>query len=61
MGRSSKKGPYVHPKLLEKILEMNKNNEHRVIRTWSRSSMIIPEMIGIQLRFITVENMSLYI
>lgn len=46
MGRSSKKGPYVHPKLLKKILEMNKNNEKRVIRTWSRSSMIIPEMIG---------------
>ena len=46
MSRSSKKGPYVHPKLLKKILEMNKTGQKRVIRTWARSSVIIPEMIG---------------
>jgi small subunit ribosomal protein S19 len=46
MSRSSKKGPYVHPKLLKKILEMNKTGQKRVIRTWARSSVIIPEMVG---------------
>lgn len=46
MSRSSKKGPYVHPKLLKKILEMNRTGQKRVIRTWARSSVIMPEMIG---------------
>lgn len=42
MGRSRKKGPYVDPKLLEKI----RSGEKRVIRTWARSSTIVPEMVG---------------
>lgn len=46
MGRSVKKGPYVHPSLLKKIREMNAKREKKVIKTWSRSSTIIPEMIG---------------
>ncbi|AWB09860.1 SSU ribosomal protein S19P [Thermodesulfobium acidiphilum] len=46
MGRSSKKGPYVHPKLLKKVDEMNKTGEKKVIKVWSRSSVIIPEMVG---------------
>ncbi|MBE0448385.1 MAG: 30S ribosomal protein S19 [Actinobacteria bacterium] len=46
MGRSLKKGPYVEPKLLEKIQGMNKRNERRVIKTWSRASTIFPEMVG---------------
>ncbi|MCD6364014.1 MAG: 30S ribosomal protein S19 [Synergistetes bacterium] len=46
MGRSRKKGPYVDPKLLKKILEMNQKGEKRVIKTWSRRSTIVPEMIG---------------
>ncbi|MBO9313295.1 MAG: 30S ribosomal protein S19 [Chloroflexus sp.] len=46
MSRSSKKGPYVDIKLLEKIEAMNKANEKRVIRTWSRDSTIFPQMIG---------------
>jgi len=46
MSRSSKKGPYVDIKLLEKIEALNKANEKRVIRTWSRDSTIFPQMIG---------------
>lgn len=46
MSRSVKKGPYVDPKLLKKIVEMNKKNEKKVIKTWSRSSTIVPEMVG---------------
>lgn len=46
MGRSTKKGPFVQKVLLDRIIEMNKNGEKKVIRTWSRSSTIFPEMIG---------------
>ncbi len=46
MGRSLKKGPYVDPKLLKKIREMNERGEKKVIRTWSRDSTIFPEMVG---------------
>jgi len=46
MGRSSKKGPYVCPKLLAKVRELNRKKEKRVIRTWSRASTIVPEMVG---------------
>jgi len=46
MGRSLKKGPYVDPKLLKKILKMNETGEKRVVRTWSRRSTIIPEFVG---------------
>ena len=46
MARSLKKGPFVDDHLLEKIEALNEKNEKRVIRTWSRRSTIIPEMIG---------------
>ncbi|PJI08880.1 MULTISPECIES: 30S ribosomal protein S19 [Clostridium] len=46
MSRSIKKGPFVKESLLKKIVEMNKNGEKKVIKTWSRSSTIFPEMIG---------------
>jgi len=46
MSRSLKKGPYVDSKLLKKIEKMNKTGEKRVIRTWSRRSMITPEFVG---------------
>ena len=46
MGRSLKKGPYVHPSLRNKINEMNKSGKKQVIKTWKRASMIVPEMIG---------------
>ncbi|MCE7949004.1 MAG: 30S ribosomal protein S19 [Chloroflexi bacterium CFX4] len=46
MSRSLKKGPFVEPKLLKKIDEMNRRNEKRVIKTWSRASTIFPQMVG---------------
>jgi len=46
LGRSVKKGPFVHETLLKKIIEMNKVDEKKVIKTWSRSSTIFPQMIG---------------
>jgi small subunit ribosomal protein S19 len=46
MGRSLKKGPYINPKLLQKIELMNERNEKKVIRTWSRASTIFPQMVG---------------
>ncbi len=46
MPRSLKKGPYIHPSLLKKVEQMNAGNERRVIKTWSRASMIMPEMVG---------------
>ncbi len=46
MGRSLKKGPYVEPSLVKKIEHMNNEGERQVIRTWSRRSTIVPEMVG---------------
>ena len=46
MGRSLKKGPFVDTHLLEKIEVMNRGAEKRVIKTWSRRSTVIPEMVG---------------
>ena len=46
MPRSLKKGPYVHPKLMKKIQDLNKTMDKRVIRTWSRSSTVTPEFVG---------------
>jgi small subunit ribosomal protein S19 len=46
VSRSLKKGPYVAPKLLRKIEEMNKRGEKRVIKTWSRASTVFPQMVG---------------
>ena len=46
MSRSIKKGPFVHAGLLKKIEEMNQNSEKKVVKTWSRTSTIFPQMIG---------------
>jgi len=46
MGRSLKKGPFVEPKLLEKIDKMNKDSAKKPIKTWSRRSMITPDFVG---------------
>jgi small subunit ribosomal protein S19 len=46
MPRSVKKGPYIDPKLVKKIEAMNRSGTKRVIRTWSRRSMITPELLG---------------
>jgi small subunit ribosomal protein S19 len=47
MGRSLKKGPFVAPKLLKKIKRIKDSGERRPIKTWSRSSMITPEFVGL--------------
>ncbi len=46
MARSTKKGPFVDGHLLVKVEAMNSRNEKKVVRTWSRRSTIIPEMVG---------------
>ena len=46
MSRSLKKGPFVNEKLLKAIDAMNAANEKKVIKTWSRSSTIFPQMVG---------------
>ncbi len=47
MSRSIKKGPYVHPKLMKKVEAVQRSGARTVIRTWSRASMIMPDMIGL--------------
>jgi small subunit ribosomal protein S19 len=46
MSRSLKKGPFVDTPLLEKIEQMNRANEKKVVKTWSRRSTVIPEFVG---------------
>ena len=46
MGRSLKKGPYCEERLLRKVEQMNETGEKKVIKTWSRRSTIMPQMIG---------------
>ena len=46
MSRSQKKGPFVDTFLLEKLESMNRVNEKKVIKTWSRRSTVVPEMVG---------------
>ncbi|MCZ6536047.1 MAG: 30S ribosomal protein S19 [Chloroflexi bacterium] len=47
MSRSTKKGPFVHPKLQKKVLNIQRTGSKTVIRTWSRASTIMPEMINL--------------
>ena len=46
MSRSTKKGPYVQPVLLKRVIDMNEAGEKRILKTWSRSSTIFPEFVG---------------
>ena len=46
MSRSLKKGPFVEPRLLDRVIAMNEAGDEKVIKTWSRSSTIFPEMVG---------------
>ncbi len=66
MSRSTKKGPYVHPKLWKKVLQAQGGRRNEVIRTWARASTVLPEMVGLTIavhdgrRFVPVlcsENM----
>lgn len=47
MGRSIRKGPYVDPNLMKKVEEAIRTKSHKVIKTWSRRSTIVPEMVGL--------------
>ena len=47
MARSIKKGPYVHHKLLKKVELAQESTKKSVIKTWSRSSMVVPTMVGL--------------
>jgi small subunit ribosomal protein S19 len=46
VSRSSKKGPFVEGSLMKRIEEMNASGDKRVVRTWSRTSTVFPEMVG---------------
>ena len=46
MGRSVKKGPFVAPELIKRVVEMNEKGEKKVLKTWSRASTIFPEFVG---------------
>jgi small subunit ribosomal protein S19 len=47
MGRSVKKGPFVDPKLMKKVEAVSRSGEKTVIKTWSRASTVVPEMLGL--------------
>ena len=47
MSRSVKKGPYIQEKLMKKVAAVQQSGSQTVIRTWSRASMIMPEMVGL--------------
>jgi small subunit ribosomal protein S19 len=49
MPRSLKKGPYVESKLMDRVLAAQDSRSNRVIKTWSRRSTIVPEMVGVTL------------
>ena len=46
MGRSIKKGPFVAPELIKRVVEMNEKGEKKGLKTWSRASTIFPEFVG---------------
>jgi small subunit ribosomal protein S19 len=46
VSRSSKKGPFAEERLLQRVRQMNESGDKRVVRTWSRTSTIFPEMVG---------------
>ena len=49
MPRSLKRGPYIEPRLMNKVLMAQQTRSGRVIKTWSRRSTVVPEMVGITL------------
>ena len=46
MSRSLKKGPFCQPALLKRIQALNENGEKKIVKTWSRASMIFPDFVG---------------
>jgi small subunit ribosomal protein S19 len=49
MSRSVKKGPYIHPSLRKKVLAMMRSGDRKLIKTWSRASTILPQMVGMSI------------
>jgi small subunit ribosomal protein S19 len=47
MARSLKKGPFIDDHLMKKVLNVKQSNDKKIIKTWSRRSMIIPDMLGL--------------
>jgi small subunit ribosomal protein S19 len=47
MSRSTRKGPFVHPKLLKRVEAASRSQQKVIIKTWSRASMIMPNMVGV--------------
>jgi small subunit ribosomal protein S19 len=47
MSRSVKKGPYIEPSLAKKVAAATRSGEKRIIRTWSRDSTVVPDMVGL--------------
>ncbi len=47
LSRSVKKGPFVDDHLMKKVLKVRETNDRRVIKTWSRRSMVVPDMVGL--------------
>ena len=47
MGRSIKKGPFVDEKLMKKVVKAKETDSQKIIKTWSRRSMIVPDMLGL--------------
>ncbi|MBQ3068114.1 MAG: 30S ribosomal protein S19 [Oscillospiraceae bacterium] len=46
MSRSVKKGPFVQPKLLKRVQELNQSGEKKILKTWSRASTVFPDFVG---------------
>ena len=46
MGRSKKKGPFVEERLMRRITQMNEQNQKQMVKTWSRTSTVFPDMVG---------------
>ena len=61
MGRSLKKGPFIADSLLKKVEKQNTENDKSVIKTWSRSSTILPVMIGHTIAYIMVKHTFLFL
>jgi small subunit ribosomal protein S19 len=46
MGRSTKKGPFAEERLMRRIQQLNESNQKQMVKTWSRSSTVFPDMVG---------------
>jgi small subunit ribosomal protein S19 len=57
MSRSSKKGPFVEPKLMKRVEQMNETRQKRMLKTWSRASTIFPEFVGHTIAVFISESM----